>query len=223
MEQLEPLLDHLDKLLSDFSDKVQPVKGVGKVGRHLLWTLKKKDIKEILDRIERLKTLIGFALTDNLLELAWAIKADIAVIKDVRTEVQQVGSGVQEVQGQARRQRHQQVVEFIAPHDFSSKHGSVLAQRQPGTGQWFLNVPEYRDWVKREPQKGNTLWCPGIPGAGKTTMVSIVVDIRTSTADLREYVDKRIENDAKLSNLVRKDPSLGQVIADIIPEKAQGM
>ncbi|KAF2234280.1 hypothetical protein EV356DRAFT_485663, partial [Viridothelium virens] len=336
--RLEPLVDNLKDALLDFADEIQPVQGVRKVGRRLLWTLKKQDIQPILNRIERLKSLINLVLTDNLLQFC----------------------GVKELQGQARRQRHHAIVEFIAPYDFATKHGSVLSQWQSGTGQWFLDAREYRDWIKSEPRKGNTLWCPGIPGAGKTTMVSVVVDdlqqrfredeeaaiaflycdyreretqtlqnmlsslwrhfvqkrllnnaecetleknflkrnqrpqaaellkllyaemqkyskvyvildaldecekdhgtrllkelrafqplvrilitsrfpvgedsalfdtteqlrIRASTADLTEYVDKRIESEAKLSNSVRKDPSLGQIIADTIAEKAQGM
>lgn len=42
-----------------------------------------------------------------------------------------------------------------------------------GTGQWLLDSPEFQTWLEKDKQ---TLFCPGIPGAGKTILTSIVVD-----------------------------------------------
>ena len=68
---------------------------------------------------------------------------------------------------------HEKVVSFIAAHDFGYKLGQMLAARQPGTGEWFLHAPEFLDW-KEKP--GSMLWCPGIPGAGKTILISTAID-----------------------------------------------
>lgn len=46
-------------------------------------------------------------------------------------------------------------------------------KHQPGTGQWFLNSEKFSKWLKTP---GQTLFCPGIPGAGKSIMASIIVD-----------------------------------------------
>jgi Cdc6-like AAA superfamily ATPase len=54
-----------------------------------------------------------------------------------------------------------------------------------GTGQWLLDSEEYQAWLKTSKQ---TLFCPGIPGAGKTILTSIIVD------DL----NKRFQNDASI-------------------------
>lgn len=45
--------------------------------------------------------------------------------------------------------------------------------RLPGSGTWFLASGEYRDWSRCP---GATLFAPGIPGSGKSTMTSIVID-----------------------------------------------
>jgi hypothetical protein len=42
---------------------------------------------------------------------------------------------------------------------------SYFSNREPGTGQWLLNSEQYQNWLKADNQ---TLFCPGIPGAGKT-------------------------------------------------------
>ncbi|KAK1913235.1 hypothetical protein P3342_005171 [Pyrenophora teres f. teres] len=46
-------------------------------------------------------------------------------------------------------------------------------RRQKGTGQWFLAAPEFATWLG-EPK--DTLFCPGIPGAGKTIVAAIAID-----------------------------------------------
>jgi Cdc6-like AAA superfamily ATPase len=52
-----------------------------------------------------------------------------------------------------------------------------IARRQAGTGQWLLDSTEYQTWVETNKQ---TLFCPGIPGAGKTILTSIVVEELTT-------------------------------------------
>ena len=54
-----------------------------------------------------------------------------------------------------------------------TKQNDVLSRRHEQTGAWFFNSSEFRDWVSG-PAK--MLWCPGIPGAGKTVLASISVD-----------------------------------------------
>ncbi|KAF5638968.1 ankyrin repeat [Fusarium tjaetaba] len=46
-------------------------------------------------------------------------------------------------------------------------------QRQCGTANWFFEAEEFRTWIAT---CGQTLFCPGIPGAGKTILTSVVID-----------------------------------------------
>ncbi|RSL70100.1 hypothetical protein CEP53_002017 [Fusarium sp. AF-6] len=57
--------------------------------------------------------------------------------------------------------------------DHTAQQNDVSARRQAGTGVWLLESPEFTSWKS---YKGKTLYCPGIPGAGKTILSSIVVD-----------------------------------------------
>lgn len=56
--------------------------------------------------------------------------------------------------------------------DYGPQHSDFLKRREPGTCQWLLDSVEYQDWLKGDKQ---TLFCPGIPGAGKTILTSVVV------------------------------------------------
>ncbi|KAK2761925.1 ankyrin repeat protein [Colletotrichum kahawae] len=61
----------------------------------------------------------------------------------------------------------------LTPIDYGSQQSDFLRTRQHGTGEWFIGSEEYCAWVATA---GQTLFCPGIPGAGKTIMSSIVID-----------------------------------------------
>ncbi|KAI0867965.1 ankyrin repeat protein [Hypoxylon argillaceum] len=66
-----------------------------------------------------------------------------------------------------------EILNWLIPTDYGPQQSDYLSRRQPGTGQWLLDSEGYQNWIK-EPNK--TLFCPGIPGAGKTILASIVVE-----------------------------------------------
>jgi Cdc6-like AAA superfamily ATPase len=66
-----------------------------------------------------------------------------------------------------------EILNWLTPIDYSSQQSDYIRKRQPETGQWLLDLLKYQTWLKTDKQ---TLFCPGIPGAGKTILTSIVVD-----------------------------------------------
>ncbi|KAK2799875.1 hypothetical protein FQN51_006476 [Onygenales sp. PD_10] len=64
------------------------------------------------------------------------------------------------------------VVLWLTPANFPVQQREIIAKRQEGTGLWLLESREYKTWKAQ----GTTLFCQGIPGAGKTMMAAIVVD-----------------------------------------------
>lgn len=62
---------------------------------------------------------------------------------------------------------------WISPTDYSTEHADIIARKQQGTGTWFFLTPEVTQW-QSEPNR--TLYCPGIPGAGKTMISAIAID-----------------------------------------------
>ena len=82
-------------------------------------------------------------------------------------------------QGVDRLNRLQDSQEQLAILDWLSSTDYVLSQndsasrRQTGTGRWLLDSAEFVAWVSGE---GLALLCWGLPGAGKTTLSSLVID-----------------------------------------------
>ncbi|KAI1299150.1 purine and uridine phosphorylase [Xylaria venustula] len=89
-------------------------------------------------------------------------------------------------------EREQAVKDLLSdiPSTFSSIRGDVthsrsrldreeklctdyLRRREGETGQWLLASQQYQDWIM---DHNKTLFCPGIPGAGKTILTSVVID-----------------------------------------------
>ncbi|KAI9773365.1 MAG: hypothetical protein M1840_007580 [Geoglossum simile] len=86
-------------------------------------------------------------------------------------------SGIQEGVSKLIYIQHDQedktILEWLTPIDYTPRQNDYIKRRQPGTGQWLLDSSEFQKWFK---QKKPTLFCPGMPGAGKTIITSIVVE-----------------------------------------------
>jgi hypothetical protein len=61
----------------------------------------------------------------------------------------------------------------VAPGSQADYQNDYLAKVHPGTGQWIFTNSLYRDWVNGDGPP--MLLLPGIPGAGKTFIASIVI------------------------------------------------
>lgn len=79
-------------------------------------------------------------------------------------------------QGQDDRER-QTILDWITSIDYGPQQSDFISRRQAGTGQWLLESAEFQDWLATE---NKTLFCPGIPGAGKTILTAVVIDDLTT-------------------------------------------
>ncbi|KAJ6477230.1 hypothetical protein DFH09DRAFT_1108638 [Mycena vulgaris] len=150
--------------------------------RHFVDTLGKKDVQEGLDMIERFKTLFGNWLEIDIWDVAQKQEENL---HDILESIQNTATGQRDYQcGMLEtlrdnqkiyedvKKRHE-IIDWCSPINFFLRQEDIFAARQPGTGNWFLNSEEFKAW---KAGLGAKLWCPGIPGAGKTVLMSIIVD-----------------------------------------------
>jgi hypothetical protein len=71
------------------------------------------------------------------------------------------------------QQERETVISWLSPLDFRAQHQDFIQRREPGTGKRFLGDEKFKNWLGA---KRGQLFCPGIPGAGKTIMAAAVVD-----------------------------------------------
>ncbi|KAI0403025.1 hypothetical protein F4802DRAFT_608355 [Xylaria palmicola] len=95
------------------------------------------------------------------------------ILREMSSDVSSIKRDVTYTRSRLDEEEDIKVLDWLMPTDYSSQHSDYLKRRQAGTGQWLLDSDEYQNWIS-EPNK--TLFCPGIPGAGKTIMTSIVID-----------------------------------------------
>ncbi|KAJ7576378.1 hypothetical protein C8J56DRAFT_800037 [Mycena floridula] len=94
-------------------------------------------------------------------------------------------------------QRRKEFLEWISKLDFQATQIETFAKHAPGTGDWFFKKPEFVGW---RDGKTKFLWCPGLPGAGKTILSSIIIDhlrsiSRPAPAVLYVYCDYTHQSD----------------------------
>ncbi|KAF7296291.1 Ankyrin 2,3/unc44 [Mycena chlorophos] len=67
------------------------------------------------------------------------------------------------------------IIDWISPINFFPRHQEVVNSRQENTGGWIFEVEAFKNWESAEDAK-RLLWCSGVSGAGKTVLMSVIVD-----------------------------------------------
>ncbi|KAF9774425.1 hypothetical protein IL306_007584 [Fusarium sp. DS 682] len=97
--------------------------------------------------------------------------------KTITSQMEAISSRVEqvlsEVQSMKRTQEETQALDWLSSIDFGAHHSDESKRQSPGTCQWFLNSEKYLYWLE---EKGQVLFCPGIAGAGKTVLASVVIE-----------------------------------------------
>ncbi|KAF2257611.1 hypothetical protein CC78DRAFT_442927, partial [Lojkania enalia] len=84
-----------------------------------------------------------------------------------------IKSDLNSVRTRGDNAEHHRLLQWISSTDYPAQQSDIIKRRQEGTGQWFLAAPQVARWLS-EPQA--ILFCPGIPGAGKTILAAIAID-----------------------------------------------
>ena len=176
----------------------------------LRWPFEQDELRKIIADIEGQKSLLSLALANDNIKLSMAIlhtTQDLAnQMKTIQMsqEVQETAShGIlanvdamsirneQELQRsrvEEAYKKKQMLLSQMTTIDFDANHADISSRRTDGTGNWLLNNHEYISW--RDENYCRTLWCPGLPGAGKTILTSLVIDSLRRSKTNRQSVER---------------------------------
>ncbi|KAL5359318.1 hypothetical protein BJX96DRAFT_183666 [Aspergillus floccosus] len=127
-------------------------------------------------------------------------------LHDVLHALTATGADVAQIKSKFDRDEDIKILKWLSQIDYALQQKHFIRIRQPGTAQWFLDSSEYQVWLKTDNQ---ILFCPGIPGAGKTIITATIIDDLyhkfqddTSIAIAYLYCDFRRQNEQKLEDLL---------------------
>ena len=163
------VLDRCKETLEELIGKTanDKVFGIMKFGRNLTWHFGKIEVNKTLMSVERLKTLLNLASMNDVGMLTQKIKVDSEMLISDVAEIKE-GFERQNIDKEC-----QVIGDWLSPFDFDDIQQEIFKNCRKGTGKWMLESNGFQQWLSTH--KG-TLWCPGIPGAGKTYLASIVID-----------------------------------------------
>ncbi|RDW68740.1 uncharacterized protein DSM5745_08500 [Aspergillus mulundensis] len=95
------------------------------------------------------------------------------ILAEVPESMARAEANVQIIRSKVESDGDREILEWLSPEDYSSQQNDCISTREPGTAQWVFDAPEFKHWMESE---GQVLFCPGIPGAGKTIIASTVID-----------------------------------------------
>ncbi|EOA88660.1 uncharacterized protein SETTUDRAFT_160526 [Exserohilum turcica Et28A] len=266
-KSMQLLSSPLDRLHTALSLAAQSLSSRDSTVEKLKWPFKEKDVRKLIEAVECEMNLLSLALDRNFTRLLHEINLQskhneqlLVKLKnalscrdiDQQREIRKIEQGIQRVQiGQSdvQEQVHQlherhdsdkasekrrSILTWLTPIDYASQQRDAIRRRQPGTGQWFINSREYQDWIGG---RNRTLFCPGIPGAGKTVLASIInadlweryhadstVGLAHLFFDYRRQDQQSLETllSGLLKQLVRQQPSLPRQVEGFYQQLQQG-
>lgn len=176
MEQFQASLEYLEKKLAPGrksipgnehdESRLTPTQRVPTKPwvQSLKWPFSKDEVLKLLATIERQKSLFSIALANDNLRLSTAM----------HDEVKKVTKEMETLRMNQEAEKRNVLLSRLSTIDFEAIHGGVSSCRTIGTGQWLLHTEEFESWLGSS--SNATLWCRGIPGAGKTVLASLVLD-----------------------------------------------
>ncbi|KAF7506984.1 hypothetical protein GJ744_011008 [Endocarpon pusillum] len=130
----------------------------------------------------------------------------MAIQEEQRDSRQEQRDAIVASQRWRQEDRAQTILQWLSATDYGTQQSDFFQRQQDGTGQWLLDSTEFRNWRSNN---ATTLYCHGMPGAGKTIMTSIVVnqlctefEYNPSTGIAYLYCDFRRKGEQKPINLL---------------------
>ncbi|KAF2675921.1 hypothetical protein K458DRAFT_323448, partial [Lentithecium fluviatile CBS 122367] len=108
------------------------------------------------------------------------IRSLVQALPDPSNEIASISQGISDLKIAASNQEsryddsdRKEMLSWLSPLSLEARQQQLFEVHQRGTGEWLLHHETFQKWKST---RGSSLWCSGIPGAGKTIMASFVVN-----------------------------------------------
>lgn len=147
-----------------------------------------EDLRKFIEKNKEIPKSTGSKVKVNLKRIWKRLNFDQHEVSKFRHQISVIISGLQmfasnEVKHNTRKivryvneQEHKDILKWLSDDDYNyhkNYQSHLVRNRQPGTRKWLLGSDEWKSWLK---SAGQTLYCPGIPGSGKTFTTAMVIE-----------------------------------------------
>lgn len=147
-----------------------------------------KDLEKFVNDNKEIPKSAGSKARVNLKRIWKRLNFDQQEVSKFRHQISLIISGLQmlvsnELKHHTRKiaryvdkQEHRDILKWLSDEDFSyhkDYQSHLVRNRESGTRKWLLCSDEWKSWLKCG---GQTLYCPGIPGSGKTFTTAMVIE-----------------------------------------------
>ncbi|KAK9784357.1 putative NACHT domain-containing protein [Seiridium cardinale] len=211
LEARDAPLNRLHAILSTLNSKLQSNSAASKALAALKWPFQEKEIDRIVAVFEREKSLLAVALINENRKLMQDIqKCSKEHMRLTRELLGNLGDRMERWNNRLIHHeesgRRSTVLDWLTTVDYTSQQHLSSSSRESETGSWFLDSIEYRNWFQGQ---SPLLFCPGIPGAGKTILTSAIIDDLLKELDSYDsagicyiYCDFRHQTEQSLDGLL---------------------
>lgn len=170
-------LKHLEEKLNEYQ-KSDSTKGIGgqarRVLRRLDWDL--NDIDQLRNQIiSQINFFNAFQVELNRYTSPTMFRTQqtLMVIREVS---EATGNVVDQLNSHHEHrfslEELRQILDWLTPASYAPQQNDIFSVRQDGTGQWLLDSPEFQKLMSGD---GETLFLRGLPGSGKTLLMSNLI------------------------------------------------
>lgn len=138
----------------------------------------KKQIREILEQQRKVDSAVLHVKEQLDQNRDVVVDAEFVALRGLLSSMQTSAQGLYDqmafIIDDLQREHQSRLFDWLSSIPYSHYHDNVRKGRIAGTGQWLLKKTAYIDW--KDSSRSSMLWLHGIPGCGKSKLVSVVID-----------------------------------------------
>lgn len=149
------------------------------------WPLNNTEHRQTVDELRAYAQCVQFSLSVNgcaLLsktsdEVVDVLRQQLEAFQLLETVSHRTLSSKQALENQAQilqnhhaAEERDRILNWISPVKHEQKHHEIRLPRVQGTGEWFLELNEFKRWRDEMLSASNVLLCQGIQGSGKSVL-----------------------------------------------------
>ncbi|KAH6711656.1 hypothetical protein BKA61DRAFT_522547, partial [Leptodontidium sp. MPI-SDFR-AT-0119] len=175
--------------------------------QHLKWPLAETQTKSLASEVSGHRETLALALNADEMSALIVLLARQDIHTSTLSKIEDIL-----VKDRAQREtvrindRRQKILDWLCPRNIDPYRNqeSAVSLRQPGTGVWFTDSIDFREWKLKTNSK---LWLYGIPGAGKTILMSTIIQEVDKITNIDEgfaffYCDYKDAATHEISNIL---------------------